>query len=66
LLFPEIAVQSQPREIVFETLSQKNPSQKKAGGVDQGVDPQFKPQYYKIKWNNNLSDTIFNKHRKMQ
>jgi hypothetical protein len=34
-------------QIVHETLSQKNPSQKRAGGVAQGVDPQFKPQYHK-------------------
>jgi hypothetical protein len=27
-----------------ETLSQKNPSQKRAGGVVQGVGPEFKPQ----------------------
>jgi hypothetical protein len=27
----------------------KNPSQKRAGGVVQGVDPEFKPQYYKKK-----------------
>jgi hypothetical protein len=30
-----ITVQSQPRQIVFETLSQKNTSQKEAGGVAQ-------------------------------
>jgi hypothetical protein len=40
-----ITVQSQHRQIVCETLSQKNPSQKKAVGVDQGVGPEFKPQY---------------------
>jgi hypothetical protein len=27
----------------------KNPSQKKAGGVAQGVDPDFKPKYHKKK-----------------
>jgi hypothetical protein len=46
----KIAVQSQPRQIVRETLSQKKkkkPSQKKAGGVDQGVGPEFNLQYYK-------------------
>jgi hypothetical protein len=42
-------VQSQPRQIVCETLSQKNPSQKRAGGVAQGVGPEFKPQYCKKK-----------------
>jgi hypothetical protein len=44
-----IMVQSQPRQIVPETLSQKNPSQKRAGGVVQGVGPEFKPQYHKKK-----------------
>jgi hypothetical protein len=44
-----ILVQSQPGQIVLETLSWKNPSQKKAGGVAQGVDPEFKPQYRKKK-----------------
>jgi hypothetical protein len=34
-----IGVRSQPRQTVWETLSQKNPSQKKAGGVAQGVAP---------------------------
>jgi hypothetical protein len=43
-----IVVQSQPRQIIHETLSQKNPSQKKrAGGVAQGVLFEFKPQYHK-------------------
>jgi hypothetical protein len=41
---------SQPRQIVRETLSQKKKnSQKRAGGVAQGVDPEFKPQYHKKK-----------------
>jgi hypothetical protein len=44
-----IAVQSQPRQTVQETLSRKHPSQKRAGGVAQGVHPQFKPQYCKKK-----------------
>jgi hypothetical protein len=35
-----------PGQIVPKTLSQKNSSQKKkAGGVSQGVGPEFKPQY---------------------
>jgi hypothetical protein len=34
-------------EIVFKTLSQKNPAQKTAGGVAEGVGPEFKPQYRK-------------------
>jgi hypothetical protein len=42
-----IMVQSQPRQIVCKTLSQKNPIQKRAGGVAQGVDLEFKLQYHK-------------------
>jgi hypothetical protein len=38
------AVQSQPGQIVLEIISQNNPSQKRAGGVAQGVSPEFKPQ----------------------
>jgi hypothetical protein len=45
----EIGFQSQPRQIVLDTLSWKNPSQKRAGQVAQGVDPKFKPQYGKKK-----------------
>jgi hypothetical protein len=49
-----ITVQSQPRQIVCETLSQKHPSymhqKKKTGGVAQGVGPEFKPQYCKKKF----------------
>jgi hypothetical protein len=41
-----MAVQSQPRWF-RETLFQKNPSQKRAGGVAQGEDPEFNPQYRK-------------------
>jgi hypothetical protein len=37
-----ITVKNQPRQIVHKTLSQKNPSQKSAGGVAQGEDPEFK------------------------
>jgi hypothetical protein len=40
-----MAVQSQPGQIVHETLSRKNPPQKCAGGVAEGVGPEFKPQY---------------------
>jgi hypothetical protein len=42
-----IVFQSQLVQIVCETLSQKNPSQKRADGVAQG--PEFKPQYQKKK-----------------
>jgi hypothetical protein len=42
-------VQSQSRQTVRETVSRKNPSQKRAGGVAQGVGPEFKLQYHKKK-----------------
>jgi hypothetical protein len=39
-------VQSQPRQIVPETLSQKPIMKKRrAGGVAQGIGPEFKSQY---------------------
>jgi hypothetical protein len=44
-----IAIQRQPGQIVCKTLSQKYPSQERAGGVFQGVGPEFKPQYCKKK-----------------
>jgi hypothetical protein len=40
-----IAVQSQPRQIVLETLSRKNLPQKRAGGVAQGISPELQLQY---------------------
>jgi hypothetical protein len=43
-----IAVQSQCRQIVQET-PQKNPLQKRAGGVAPGVGLEFKSQYLKKK-----------------
>jgi hypothetical protein len=50
-----VAVQSQYGETVCESLS-KNPSQNRAGGVAQGVGPEFRPQYcQKINKNNNQS-----------
>jgi hypothetical protein len=45
----ELQFNDRPRQIVHETLSPKNPSQKRAGGVAQGVGPEFKPQYHKKK-----------------
>jgi hypothetical protein len=51
-------VQSQPRQIVRETVwggwgrkkkKKKNHHKKRAGGVAQGVGPEFKPQYHKKK-----------------
>jgi hypothetical protein len=53
-----VTVWSQPGQIVFETLSWKNPSQKRAGGVAQGVDPEFKPQSQKTNNNKKLSRSI--------
>jgi 2-iminoacetate synthase ThiH len=44
-----IMAQGQPRQIVLETLSRKNPSQKSTGGVTQVVGPEFKPEYCKKK-----------------
>jgi hypothetical protein len=43
-----ITVQSQPRQIFpTDPISKKKHSQKRAGGVAQGVGPEFKPQYHK-------------------
>jgi hypothetical protein len=39
-------VQSQTGKIVSETLSQKYPTQKRAGRVAQSVDPEFKSQNF--------------------
>jgi hypothetical protein len=47
-----IVAQNQPRQVVHETLSQRNPSQNSAAGVAQGVGPEFKPQYQKKKKKN--------------
>jgi hypothetical protein len=44
-----IVVQSQPGQIAHETLSRKNPSQKKAGGVAQDEGLELKPQSTKNK-----------------
>jgi hypothetical protein len=45
-----IVVQSQPGQIVLETLSQKKTHHKKrTGRVAQGKGPEFKPQYHKKK-----------------
>jgi hypothetical protein len=44
-----ITVLGQPRQTVHETLSLKNPSEKRAGGVTQGVGPEFKPPFQQKK-----------------
>jgi hypothetical protein len=40
-----ITVQSQPGQIICETLFPKNPSQKKAGGVAEATGLKFKPHF---------------------
>jgi hypothetical protein len=40
-----IEIQSQPGQIVRETLSQKTLQKNRAGGVPQDEGPEFKPQY---------------------
>jgi hypothetical protein len=42
-LIRRTSVRSQSGQIVHEILSRENPSQKRAGGVAQGVGPEFKP-----------------------
>jgi hypothetical protein len=42
-----IVVQSQPGQKVREILTQKTLHKNRAGGVVQGEDPEFKPQYQK-------------------
>jgi hypothetical protein len=44
-----IKVQSQPGQIIHETLSQKTLHKNRAGGGGQGEGPEFKPQYHKKK-----------------
>jgi hypothetical protein len=46
-----IKVPSQPGQAVHKTLSRKNLPQKRAGGVAQGVGPEFKLQYHTHKKN---------------
>jgi hypothetical protein len=47
-----IEVRSQPGQIVHETLSRKTLHKNKAGGVAQGIEPEFKPQYRQNKQTN--------------
>jgi hypothetical protein len=44
-----LTVPSQPLQIVHETLSQKHPSQRRAGRVAQGEGPEFKSPDHKKK-----------------
>jgi hypothetical protein len=53
-----IMFQIQPGQIVRETLSQKKISQNRAGGMAQGVDPHFKPQYQKNPKQNKKPNTL--------
>jgi hypothetical protein len=41
----KIEVRSQPGEMVHESVSQNTYHKKRAGGVAQGEDPEFKPHY---------------------
>jgi hypothetical protein len=41
-----IVVQSQPRQIVHKTLSQKTLHKNRTGGVAQSEGSEFKPQYH--------------------
>jgi hypothetical protein len=60
-----IEVQSQPRQIVGETLFQKKKNHKKrAGRMAQGVDSEFKPQYQKRKSRNNFNVFFLNEELK--
>jgi hypothetical protein len=43
------AVRNQPRKIVHKPLFRESSSQKRAGGVAQGVGPEFTSQYHKKK-----------------
>jgi adenosine deaminase len=54
-----IEVQSQPGQIVRKTLSQKNSSQQRGGGVAQGVDPVQAPVLKKQKKSHGKSLTTF-------
>jgi hypothetical protein len=57
-----IEVQSQPRQIVLQRpYLDKTLHKKRAGGVAQGVGPEFKPQYHQKKKKNerNIFCTIF-------
>jgi hypothetical protein len=45
-----IEVGRQPGQIVPETLSQKKPFKKRAGGMAQGVSPEAKLQYWRWEW----------------
>jgi hypothetical protein len=44
-----ITVQSQPKQIVHKTLSQKQNHKKRAGGMAQGVGPESSPSITKEK-----------------
>jgi hypothetical protein len=54
-----LVARSQHRQIVCETLSRKNPSQKRASGVAQGIGPEFKPQNHKKKRIDQSTDSTY-------
>jgi hypothetical protein len=53
-----MVVQSQPRQIVPETLPGKKPFTKRTGRVVHDVGPEFKPQYRK-QTNEQTNKTIY-------
>jgi hypothetical protein len=55
----ENLVQSQSRQIVLETLSQKNVSQKRAGGVAQGVGLSTNPSIPPLPPHKRLKNSVF-------
>jgi hypothetical protein len=56
-----ITIRIQPRQIVRETLSQKTLHKNRAGGVAQGEDPEFKPQYRKKQTKKHLEKYLAHK-----
>jgi hypothetical protein len=57
--------ETNPKQIVLKTLSQKKKkSHKRTGGVAQGVGPDFKPQYCKNKKKNKWA-VVFRLHQQI-
>jgi hypothetical protein len=61
-------VQTQTQANSSQDPTSKNPSQKRAGGVTQGVGPEFKPQHCKKKKKDMLYDivTIVNNNKSLR
>jgi hypothetical protein len=49
MLKKDLLREASPGKIIHDSLSGKNPSQKRTGGVAQDVGPEFEPQYGKNK-----------------